>query len=139
MTTEYLKPIPTADTDSKPFWDGCKEHELRIPRCTDCGESFFPPQSVCPRCWTRDNVTFETAPGTGEIYTFSVVNQNKSRAWADDVPYAIGYVTLDGPGVQIFSNIVNVEDPFKLKIGQRVKVTFRDINDDVSIPLFEPA
>ena len=48
MTTEYLKPIPTADTDSKPFWDGCKEHELRIPRCTDCGESFFPPQSVCP-------------------------------------------------------------------------------------------
>ena len=136
--SEYLKPIPTWDSDSKAFWDWCKEHELRIPKCNDCGESFFPPQSVCPKCWQR-NVSFEKVPGTGKIYTFAVVNQNKSKAWAEDVPYAIAYVTVDVAEVQVFSNVVNVDDPFKLKIGQKVKVAFRDINDEVSLPIFEPA
>jgi uncharacterized OB-fold protein len=36
------------------------------------------------------------------------------------------------------TNIVNV-DYDTVKIGMRVKVTFKDLNDEAALPLFEPA
>ena len=35
MADEYKAPLPNPTPDSKPFWQGLKEHQLRIQRCRD--------------------------------------------------------------------------------------------------------
>ena len=39
-----LVPVPTPET--QPYWDGVAAGELRLPRCTDCGNAYFPPSPV---------------------------------------------------------------------------------------------
>ena len=46
-----MLPEPTPET--RHFWDGCKEGELRLQRCTSCQDSYFPPRPFCPKCGNR--------------------------------------------------------------------------------------
>ena len=50
MPDEYKAPLPAPTPDSAPFWEAARRHELRLPRCRDCGEAFFYPRNVCPGC-----------------------------------------------------------------------------------------
>jgi hypothetical protein len=52
-------------------------------------------------------------------------------------PYVIAYVTLD-EGVSMMTNIVDC-DAAKLKIGQKVKVVFKAMDDGHKLPCFTPA
>ena len=132
---EYEKPIPTIDMDTKAFWEACKTHVLHIPKCDDCGEFFYPPQKMCPHCLS-DKITLEKVSGKGEVYSMSIVHQNRSPGFRDEVPYVIAYITLDDAEVQMFSNIVDVDNPYDVKIGSPVEVFFRDVSAEISLPVF---
>ena len=41
-----MRPVPDADT--KPYWDGVAEGELRLQRCEDCGDGRFLPARGLP-------------------------------------------------------------------------------------------
>ncbi|MGY9005100.1 MAG: zinc ribbon domain-containing protein, partial [Alphaproteobacteria bacterium] len=43
--TDYTKPLPRPSTETKPFWDGAKAHQLLIQKCNDCGKFWFPPST----------------------------------------------------------------------------------------------
>ncbi len=131
---EYVKPLPTPNPDTKPYWNGCKNHELLIPRCLDCGDLFFPPQATCPACYSAD-LEWTKASGKGTVYSLSVVHQNKSPGFRDEGPYVLAYVTLD-EGVQMLSNVIG-SDPYHVKIGMPVEVTFEDATNEISIPKFK--
>ncbi len=133
---DYVKPLPTISDETKPYWEGCKAHELRIPKCNDCAELFFPPQGFCPHCMS-DNVGYQKASGKGTIYSMSIVHQNRSPGFRDELPYIIAYVTLD-EGVQMFSNVVGVDDPYQVKVGAPVEVVFEDATEEITIPKFKP-
>ena len=101
---EYLKPLPYADADSKPYWDYAKRHELRMQSCADCGEVRFPPRPMCPACHSMRE---EWVPmrGTGTIYSWIVVHQSQHPAFNPDAPYNVVIVQLD-EGPRLHGNLV---------------------------------
>jgi len=128
-------PQPTPET--KPYWDGCKQHELRIQYCTDCKEYYFYPRRYCPNC-LGDKVEWRKVSGKGTLHTY-VISHRAAPGFQDDVPYAIAVVKLD-EGPHLMSNIVNVAiAPENLPADLPLEVVFEDVNDDITIPKFQPA
>ena len=69
--------------------------------------------------------------GSGTIYSYSVTRR------AGPIPYCIAYVTLE-EGITVLTNIVDC-DLDTVKIGQKVKLTFKQTEAGVSIAMFAPA
>ena len=46
----YDKPLPILNEDTRSFWNGCREHQLRFQKCTDCGHIRWPVSFICPKC-----------------------------------------------------------------------------------------
>jgi uncharacterized OB-fold protein len=100
-----------------------QRYRLEAAKCTSCGEVFFPPRLICAKCKSRK---FEkvTLADQGKVVTYTVIRTGPSQ-FADQTPYAVGVVELDG-GVRITSQIVDCELD-KLAVGQRVRIEFRRI------------
>lgn len=131
-----MRPLPQPTPWSLPFWEGTRQHELRIQRCSDCRKAIFFPKKFCPHCLSR-NVAWERANGRGTIYSFTVVRNNPPSPFMRDVPFVIAIVTLD-EGVRMMTNIVQC-DPEKLRCDQPVEVVFDDDRSaEISIPMFRP-
>ena len=130
----YSKPVPSVDSDTKPFWDGTKAHELRLPSCKACNELFFPPQALCPHCLSGD-LNWVKASGKGEIYSMTIIHQNGSPGFRDELPYVLAYITLE-EGVQMMSNVIGSE-PYDVKVGMPVEVVFDDITEEMTLPKFK--
>jgi uncharacterized OB-fold protein len=79
---------------------------------------------------------FESS-GKGKIYSYTIVEAGAPEAFADAVPYAIGVIDLK-EGVRMLSWIVDCmhED---LRCDMDVEVTFRDLNEEIALPMFRPA
>ena len=118
---------PETNPETKPFWDGCAAGKLILPRCKDTGKFIWYPRAISP--FTLGAVEWVEVSGRGKIYTFSVM----VRA---EVPYAIGYVTLQ-EGPQMMTNFVDC-DFATLKIGQDVKLKFVPSEGGPPIPMFAP-
>ena len=130
------RPLPRLDEESRGFWEAARRHQLVVQRCRSCGAFRYHPRAVCPACLS-DDTEWVRASGRGEIYTFTVTRQNQAPAFAARVPYVLAYVLLD-EGVQVLTNIVDC-DPEAVRIGMSVEVTFEDLNDEISLPVFRPA
>ena len=125
--------------DTKHYWDGVKEGELRYQTCNDCnGRVNFTPTAHCQGCG-GSNLTWNVSKGEGTVYTFSVVRQNRIPGFQELGAYAVAYVDLD-EGFRMLTNVVGVADPTKdVKIGQRVKVEFeKQDSGEYPIPVFKP-
>jgi uncharacterized OB-fold protein len=129
-----MLPEPTPET--RHFWDGCKEGELRLQRCTACRESYFPPRPFCPKCGCRDVEVYK-ASGKGVLWSY-VINM-RPRPDMGTEPYAIAVVKLD-EGPTMMSNIVDCpQTPEALQLDMPLKVSFAKQNDAITLPLFAPA
>ena len=134
--TDYrgFVPIPTPET--KPFWDGMKEGELRVQYCLDCDRYYFYPRPVCRHCLSR-NVEWRAVSGRGRLHTFTV-SYRASRNAPFPAPFVIAVVELD-EGPRIMTNLVEVEpDPATLRCDMPVEVVFDAVSDDVTLPRFRP-
>jgi uncharacterized OB-fold protein len=120
---------PAMNIGDEPYFEAAGQGKLLLKKCGDCGEIHHYPRGICPFCLS-DKVSWHEAKGTGTIYTYSVTRR------AGPVPYCIAYVTLD-EGVSMMTNIVDC-DLDTVRIGQRVKVTFKKSQGGVSIPMFTP-
>jgi len=81
-------------------------------------------------------VSWEEARGTGTVYTFSVVHRNDLPPFNERVPYVAAVVELD-EGPRMMTNVVDC-DVATVRVGMPVEVTFRAIDDTVTIPVFRP-
>ena len=127
-------PKPTPETQH--FWDGCKAGELRLQRCTACAQSYFPPRPFCPKCGGRE-VEVYAASGRATLYSY-VIN-HRPRPDIGTAPHSIAVVALE-EGPRMMTNIVGCpQTPEALQLDMPLKVTFAKQNDDISLPLFEPA
>jgi len=133
---EIRKPLPLPTLETRPFWDACKRHELRIQRCSACGHYQFYPRMYCAQCFS-DGVEWVPASGHATVLSFTIVRRPVSPAYAPDVPYVVALVTLE-EGPTMMTNIVECE-PEKVEIGMRVAVTFEDWSEDISIAKFRPS
>ncbi len=131
------KPLPLPDADGRPFWDACRQHELRAQRCNGCGRFRWPPRGICPACHSWE-FEWQLLPGGGTVASFVVVHR-APPAFAAEAPYVVAYVELDGTDgqVRLLSNVVGCawQD---VTVGMRVNVEFDDVTPEFSLPKFRP-
>src|SRR5215468_2690855 len=135
MAAPGVKPVPVPTKETKPYWDGCKKHELHIQKCAACSHYQFYPRLYCTACMS-DKVEWVKASGRGKVLSFTIVHRPVTQAFAGDVPYVVALITLD-EGPQLMSNVVGCP-PEKVHIGMPVEVTFEDWTADISVPKFKP-
>jgi uncharacterized protein len=131
---------PYADESTQPFWTAALEGRLVAPECSSCGTFVLPPQ---PRCFNCQNDTFDWVelPGTGTIYSFTVVRHPLAPQLADVVRYVSGVIELDGTqgaGARMIGNIVDC-DPEQVAVGDKVRVVFDKLSDTFAVPRLAPA
>lgn len=127
-------PQPTPETQH--FWDGCKEGELRLQRCTACRHTYFPPRPFCPKCASRD---VEIVRSSGRALLWSYVINHRPRPDMGKEPYAIAVVKLD-EGPVMMTNIVDCpQTPESLQLDMKLHVSFAKQTDDITLPFFAPA
>lgn len=133
--TLELRALPQPDHASRHYWQCAADGRLVLQRCTECGEFQFYPRSLCTSC--AGETEWVDATGRGTLHTFTVIRQNRSRAFADLSPYAVGIVELE-EGVRMMSNIVDC-DLDALRIGMALEVVLLKAADDVGLPFWRPA
>jgi len=126
------------EPNTQTFWENVKAGRLTYQQCNDCNEVVFTPRILCTSCGSP-NLAWKDSKGEGQIYTFSVVRQNRNPAFSALGAYVLAWVDLD-EGFRMLSNIVGVENPTTdLEVGQRVKVEFEaQDSGDIPIPVFRP-
>ncbi|MBN9078714.1 MAG: hypothetical protein BGN87_23175 [Rhizobiales bacterium 65-79] len=135
MDQIVAKPLPNVSDFNRPYWEGAKRHELRLQRCRSCGKLWAPHSPVCPHCFSED-YEWKKVSGRGKIATWVVFHKLYHPSFAKDIPYNVAFVELE-EGPRIISNIVGVKND-ELYIGMPVEVIFEDVNEDISIPKFQP-
>lgn len=134
---EYRKALPKPTPETQGFWDGAKAGELRLQRCSDCSNVYFPPRPFCPKCGSR-SVAWFTASGHGRLFSY-VINHRPAPGFQDEVPYAIAVVELD-EGPRMMTNLVDIEQtPEALQLDLPLEVTFEQVSEEISLPKFRPA
>src|SRR5260370_34589789 len=92
------------DSDSRPYWEGLAQGELRIQRCDSCSKAVFYPRSLCPHCFA-DQLSWIVASGRGTIYSYTVAHQGFGP-FAEDIPFFVAIVELE-EGVRMMSRIID--------------------------------
>jgi uncharacterized protein len=127
-------PAPQPGRLSQPYWDGCRDGELRFQRCDTCGTIPARPTSICPHCYGRA-LSWERSAGLGSLYSWTVVWRPQHPAFR--VPYAPAIVELD-EGAFLMSAMIGCDNS-DLAAGMRVEVEFHPANDRVTLPYFRPS
>jgi uncharacterized OB-fold protein len=131
-------PVPAVNAETIGWWEAAAEHRLVVQRCEACGKTRHPPGPLCPRCRSTASV-WSDLPGTGSVFTYTVVRQAFIPSLADRIPYVVIAVELDGAdGARIVSNLIDI-DPADVSIGMRVDVVWEDMGPRLALPRFAPA
>lgn len=133
---DYNRPLPLPTPETQHFWDGTRNGELRLQRCTQCRESYFPPRPFCPNCGSR---AVEIYRASGKATLYSYIINHRPRADFGDQPHSIAVVEL-AEGPRLMTNIVDCpQTPEALTLDMALEVTFEKANDEISLPKFRPA
>lgn len=127
----YRKPLPVPGPDDRVFWDGCKQHELLLQRCTGCGALRYWERPMCPACNSLESGTVRAA-GRGTIWSYTTAHHAFSAGWKKEVPYTVLVVQLD-EGPRMTSTLTGGGEP---QIGARVEVVFDDVTPEITLPKF---
>ncbi|MGO4714170.1 Zn-ribbon domain-containing OB-fold protein [Bradyrhizobium sp. 2TAF24] len=127
------RPVPTPET--KHYWEGAAQGELRLQRCDDCTKAYFPPRPFCPSCGSRHVSVFK-ASGKGMLYSY-VIHHRPVPGFTP--PYAIAVVEL-AEGPRLMSNIIDCpQTPEALVLDMPLEVAFEKLDDAITLPQFRPA
>ncbi|MBI3785073.1 MAG: OB-fold domain-containing protein [Deltaproteobacteria bacterium] len=135
MSQKSETPVPVPNFDNAGFWEGCRNHELRIQRCCACSALRHHPRPLCPACNSSD-YDWHKVSGRGTLYTFTIVHGPTLAAFAAHAPYNVAVVQLD-EGPYLVTNIVEYNGT-PLRIGLPVEVVFNDVDATISLPKFRP-
>jgi uncharacterized OB-fold protein len=135
LEQKYEKPLPIITRQTKPFWDGCKRHELMVQRCTKCGWHNLPGADLCPKC--SGGLEWVRASGKGKVHTFTIMHMLYNQAFKNDLPYNVSIIELE-EGPLLLSNIIDIDND-KISIGMPVEVVFKDVTTEEAIHQFRVA
>jgi len=127
---------PTINDVNRPFWEACARGELRLQRCTGCGQLRYPAAIVCSECLSGES-EWQAVSGRGKVFSFVVFHRAYHPAWEGRVPYNVALIELD-EGPILLSNVIDVDND-RLEVGLDVRVAFERLDDALSIPVFAPA
>ncbi|MBI4216324.1 MAG: OB-fold domain-containing protein [Chloroflexi bacterium] len=134
------------------LFKAARQHKLVVQKCADCGRLRGHPGRACPFC-TSLNWDWQEVSGKGTIYSYEIVTQATRPAFRDWVPYPVVLVELDEQrqvpwqggleghtvSLRMAGNLVKADNPLeredeeRVAIGQRVKVVFVDLDDELGL------
>ncbi|WP_207842412.1 bifunctional MaoC family dehydratase N-terminal/OB-fold nucleic acid binding domain-containing protein [Williamsia soli] len=122
--TKMMRPTPSLDTLF--FWDGVREHELRIQQVED-GSLRHPP---VPALWKPkgESTDYVVSSGRGTVYSYVV--HHAPQVPGRTLPFVIALVELD-EGVRLLGELRGI-DPAQVIVGLPVQVEFLDFPADGS-------
>jgi len=132
MSTGVVRPM--IGRDSRFFWDGTAERQLRIQKCNACGALRFPPGPACPDCGALDR-GHVVAAGTGTV--FSYVVHRHPPVPGKELPIVLALIDLD-EGVRMVGEVLDVPDS-EIEIGMRLRVDFNRVDDELTLPVWRKA
>ena len=133
---DYNRPLPLPTPETRHFWEGTQNGELRLQRCTACKESYFPPRPFCPACGSR---AVEVYKASGKATLYSYIINHRPRPDFGTEPHSIAVVTL-AEGPRMMTNIVDfTQTPESLALDMPLELTFEKARDEISLPKFRPA
>jgi uncharacterized OB-fold protein len=132
---DYTKPMPAISSLNQPYWEGLKQHRFVMPKCNDCGKTWYPPTPFCPECWSR-SFSWQQLSGRGRVNSWVVFYQAYFSSFKDDIPYNVAEVELE-EGPRLLTNLVEVDNA-DIRIGMPVEIHFDDITDEVTLAKFKP-
>ena len=132
---ESARPLPEATPETRHFWEGTQQGELRLQRCEDCRHIYFPPRPFCPSCGSR-RVSVIKASGRAKLFSY-VIHHRPTPGFTP--PYAIAVVELE-EGPRMMTNIVDApQTPEALILDMPLEVVFTRQSDAITLPFFKPA
>jgi len=129
-------PLPLATPDDAPYWQSCRERQLRIQCCGSCHTFRHPPMPLCAECGSS---AIEWAPvsGNGTVFSYTVAYHPTHPALKSAVPYNIAVVMLDDAGdVRLVSNIVDAA-PEEMRVGLPVALVWEPTSDGGYLARFQ--
>lgn len=131
--TQDGKPLPVVTPLNQDFWNLARRSIFSIQTCQACGHAHVPESPVCPHCLSPDQA-WQPASGTGMLESWIDFHRAYWDGFKGELPYRVCLVRLtEGP--LFISNLLGRQEP--LRIGMPVRVTFKQVSDDVSLPMFE--
>ncbi len=127
--SKIIRPVRNADTDF--FWEGTRQGELRLQKCNACGELRHPPGPVCPACHAMDR-GYVVASGRGTVFSFLV--HHAPQMPGRELPLTIALVELE-EGVRFVADVRG--NPEDLAIGDQVVVGWDEVDDELTLPIWE--
>jgi uncharacterized OB-fold protein len=132
----YEKLVPSPTPETQPYWDGLREHRLRLQTCADCGKVRHYPRPMCDACWSM-NTNWINASGRGSVHSWTITHYAFHPGFKGDLPYIL--LTVDLPeGVRMNAQTRGIEAS-ALRVGLPVKLAFDTVKPDLTLPVFEAA
>ncbi len=115
-----LFPPPRSAPELAPYWQGIAKHELRLPRCSVCGQWDWYPSASGPAC-KGGHYDWQVVGSAATIFTFTHVQRPLLPSVAK--PYVVGLVCPDdAPTCRIAAQL---DAPGgDIAIGARVQLAF---------------
>jgi uncharacterized OB-fold protein len=132
MSLQLSASMLQQDSDSRPYWEGLMQGELRVQRCNACSRAVFYPRAICPHCFS-DQLSWIVASGKGTIYSYTVPHQ-AFGAFAAEVPFIVAIVELE-EGVRMMTRIIDTLREH-VRVGAPVQVTFEPVGEQFTLPYF---
>ncbi|MCM2387582.1 Zn-ribbon domain-containing OB-fold protein [Streptomyces albipurpureus] len=131
------KPLPLPTPVSQPFWDGLREHRMRIQYSPSGDRWVFYPRLLAPGS-LADDLEWREVSGAAALYSFAVARVPSAAAWSDSPPQLPAIVEL-AEGPRLTTELVNV-DPAAITIGMPLRPVFYDVPDgNITLLRYEPA
>jgi len=116
------------------WWERVREERLYVQGCRACGARQLYPRGHCVRCWSAE-LEEVPATGRGRLHSHTITRRHGEPALGETYVYAL--VDLD-EGPRLTTMLVDV-DPDRVEPGMPVRVAFREVAPDVTLPMFAPA
>jgi uncharacterized OB-fold protein len=125
--------VPPPDDVTRPWWDATRDHRLVLQHCADCGRAQHPPRGLCAGCGSTTGLGWAESAGDGTVDACTVVHRAPAPGFTP--PYVVARIRLaDGP--VLLSNVVDAPG---VRIGDRVRLRWRDLPDGRALPVFTTA
>jgi len=112
------------------FWrEISSRYNLIAAKCPRCSKVYFPPRTVCRECHRASIGKMEKLKlkGTGTVISHTTVHE-ASKDFEMQVPYVMAIIEMD-EGVRLTGQVIDCSTD-DIKIGNRVKATFRKLGED---------
>lgn len=122
----YSKPLPELNSRNAPFVEGLRQHQLRVPRCKDCGHYHWTPYPACRSCLS-DALVWTPVSGEARLYSYTVVHRGVG-VFGEQAPYvvAMGELLEQPRPCLVVAELVGTR-PEDVRIGQALEIGFVDI------------